>query len=117
MDFSEGYDDLQLAAIGANEAVVRQIDYALKKAAENIADPNTEITEKRVITVKIELKPRDRRNVEITAKTTTKLAGDSPIVDIALISRTGEGAVPMAEQLELPDAGVTTIREGAKDAR
>lgn len=118
MDFSEGYEKLQLAAIGAKEAAVRQVDYALQKVLENIADPNTDVDAKRSVTLKIEFKPaKDRRSAEVTSKVTQSLAGDTPVVDHVLISRTGEGIVPMAEQLEIPETDVRDIREGDRNAR
>ena len=116
MNYDDGYEGLQLAAIGAKEAAVRQVDYALKEVLKNIADPNTDVDEKRVVTLKIEFKPaKDRRSAEITSKVTSKLAGDAPVVAHVLVGVDGSGLVPMAEQLELK-APIESVGKEARNA-
>jgi hypothetical protein len=116
MNYNEGYESFQLAAIGAKEAAVRQVDYALAEVMKNIADPNTDIDAKRVVTLKIELKPaKDRRSADITATVTSKLSGDSPVVSHVLVGKNGKGLVPMAEQLEMEPV-VASVEREAKDA-
>lgn len=57
-------------------AVQEKVDRALEKVANNILDPNTEPKKKRVITLKITLKPdqSDYEDVQVSADVTYTLA-------------------------------------------
>lgn len=63
----------------ANGAVYEMFDEALKRLAANVADPNTEPTQKRKIVLTIEASPyKDRTGAEYKARIDTKLAGLKP---------------------------------------
>lgn len=56
--------DLQLSEL-ANGAIQEKLDGELKKVFENIHDPNTKATAKRTVTIKLEFKPDENRQVII----------------------------------------------------
>lgn len=63
----------------AGGAVEEMLNEALKRVAANVADINTEPTQKRKIMLTIELTPyKDRTGAEYKAKVDTKLAGLRP---------------------------------------
>jgi hypothetical protein len=63
----------------ASGAVYEMFNEALKRLAANVADPNTEPTQKRKILLSIEITPyKDRSGAEYNAKVETKLAGLKP---------------------------------------
>lgn len=57
-------------------ALQERIDRAMKRAAENIVDPNTDPSKPRTITVKVKMKPNpdDPEDVEVSAEVSTQLA-------------------------------------------
>lgn len=106
------YEEICVAALGDNQAAVRQLDHALKEAAKDIADPNSDVTKRRVVTLRVELKPAlDRQSAEISYKVEKKFPGDTPGVDFLTISRDGRGHVPMADQMSLPGTRETLRAE------
>jgi hypothetical protein len=110
-----GWEELCLAAIGPNEDLVKQIDHAMKQAAKNCIDPNTEAKAKRVVRATITLLPaEDQRTATITYKVEAKLAGDKPGVDYAVFSQDGTASIPMADQLPLSGLGVVEDDEGRR---
>lgn len=63
----------------ANGAAYEMIGEAFKRLAANIADPNTEPTQTRKITLTIVAKPyKDRSGAELSVKVENKLAGLRP---------------------------------------
>lgn len=59
-------------------AVIEQFDQELMAVIENIADPNTDATEARKITLTVTLKPRKERDLcNITIACRTKLSGNA----------------------------------------
>ncbi|GGA80899.1 hypothetical protein GCM10011507_35150 [Edaphobacter acidisoli] len=63
----------------ANGAVYEMFNEALNRLAANVADPNTEPTQKRKIVLTIEAAPyKDRSGAEYKATVDTKLAGLKP---------------------------------------
>jgi hypothetical protein len=111
----EGWEELCLAAIGANENLVKQIDHALKEVAKNIVDPNTDVKEKRAVKIKIEFQPTDdRRSASIKYKVDAKLAGDAPGADHVSFGQDGTGFVAMADQLPLAGLGVVEDENGQR---
>jgi hypothetical protein len=109
------YEEICLAAIGEDQAAVKQIDYALSQVVKNIADPNTDPVKKRSVTLKIEFKPeQSRKSAEITFSVETKLAGDMPGSDHVTISADGTGVVPMFDQLKLPVEPRLTAKDGGE---
>lgn len=72
----------------AGGAVYEMVEEALKRLAANIADPNTEPTQKRSITLKIEASPyKDRSGAELSIKVDNKLAGLRPADGTMYIAR------------------------------
>lgn len=79
--------DLQLSEL-ANGAVQEKLDGELNKVFNNIHDPNTSATAKRVVTIKLELKPDETRKViSLSSDFTTKLA---PVEGVATTVLTGK---------------------------
>jgi hypothetical protein len=108
------FEEICLAALGVNQAAVKQVDHALREVVKNISDPNTDSESVRSVTLKIKLKPsKDRRSAEITFQTDAKLAGDMPGSDHVVISPNGRGAISMAEQLDLMSPSLTA-RDGGE---
>jgi len=96
------YEEICIAALGAGQAAVKQLDHALMEAAKNIADPNSDVTKTRTVTLKVVLKPAlDRQSAEITFSVDKKFAGDTPGISHVQISQDGRGHVPMADQIPL----------------
>ncbi len=72
----------------ANGAVYEMLDEALKKMAANVSDPNTEPTQKRKITITIDVAPyKDRSGAEYSVKVENKLAGIRPAEGTMYIAR------------------------------
>lgn len=79
--------DIQLSEL-ANGAVQEKLDGELQKVFANIHDPNTSATAKRVVTIKLELKPDETRKViSLSSDFTTKLA---PVEGVATTVLTGK---------------------------
>ncbi|EUJ64832.1 hypothetical protein [Listeria fleischmannii] len=71
--------DLQVSEL-ANEAVQEKLTTEFGKVFDNIHDLNTKATDKRTVTVKLEFKPDDTRQVvSLTTSFTTKLADTEPV--------------------------------------
>ena len=70
------HDERLTLATLCGGAVQEKIDRALEKVARNILDPNTDPKKKRVITLKVVLKPddEDREDVEVTADVNVTLS-------------------------------------------
>jgi hypothetical protein len=47
----------------AGGALVEQVDSEIKRVLDNIIDPNTEATKKRKITITLEFKPDEERDI------------------------------------------------------
>jgi len=63
----------------ASGAVYEMFNEALKRLAANVADPNTEPTQKRKLTLTIDVTPyKDRSGAEYKARVDAKLAGLKP---------------------------------------
>jgi len=63
----------------ADGAVYEMLNEAIKRMAENVADPNTEPTQKRKITLSLDVLPfKDRSGAQYKARIDTKLAGLRP---------------------------------------
>ena len=74
----------------AKGAVIELGDEALKRIAQNMADVNTEATQKRSIVLKIDFAPyNDRSGAAISVKVDTKLAGLKPADGTMFIAKKG----------------------------
>ena len=81
-------EKLTLATIGGG-AVQERVDRALEKVARNIMDPNTDPGKKRVITLKITMKPDedDREDVEVSADVQVSLAPEMGVSTHFFVSK------------------------------
>lgn len=74
----------------ANGAVYEMVTDALKRMAANIADVNTQPTQKRKIAITIEAAPyNDRSGAELTIKVENKLAGQKPAMGTMFVAKLG----------------------------
>lgn len=88
--------------IGGGNAI-NQFNFELQKAIENCQDLNTEAATPRTVTLKVTLKPSsDRKDVALTYQATSKLAPDSPGIDMLYISK-GEAYVQDMQQMGLEE--------------
>lgn len=79
--------DLPLSGL-ANGAVQEKLDMELNKIFENIHDPNTNATDKRAITIKLELVPdENRQTIKVNSNISIKLAN---IKDVSTTILTGK---------------------------
>lgn len=98
----------------ANGAVYEMVSEAFKKLAANVADPNTEATQKRKIVITIDASPyKDRSGAELSVKVENKLAGLRPADGTMYIAkRNGEflafGRNTQQEEIQFDMAANTT---------
>ena len=63
----------------ARGAFIERADYEMKRALDNILDPNTKATAKRKIAINISLTPDDnRKNIAVSVETKSNLAPTTP---------------------------------------
>lgn len=116
-------EKLTLATIGGG-AVQERVDRALEKVARNIMDPNTDPGKKRVITLKITMKPDedDREDVEVSADVQVSLAPEMGVSTHFFVSKDLKSdRVSVMEhrkgeirgQLDFSDVGI--VRESDED--
>lgn len=116
-------DRLTLATIGGG-AVQERVDRALEKVAKNILDPNTDPGKKRVITLKITMKPDedDREDVEVSADVQITLAPEMGVSTHFFVNKDlkNETVTVMEHrkgeirgQLNFSDVGI--VQESAED--
>jgi hypothetical protein len=71
---------------------------ALRRALENVLDPNTKAAAKREIAIKVTLKPSgDRSAVEVDATVTTKFPGPDSVKTLMVIHHGNKGEVLATE--------------------
>ena len=84
----------------ARGAIQERVDYEMKRVVDNILDTNTKATEKRKITLTVELTPDDERSsiaVKVTAKSV--LAATNPIATSLYIAGDDNGLPVIAEMV------------------
>ncbi|WP_298029724.1 hypothetical protein [uncultured Dysosmobacter sp.] len=65
----------------ARGAIMERADYEMSRLLENILDPNTKATEKRKLTLTLELKPDDdRQSIVVSCVAKSTLAATNPVV-------------------------------------
>lgn len=90
-ELHDGLPDLLSIDNMANGAVYEMTSDALKRLADNIADVNTNPTQKRKVVITIEAAPyNDRSGAELTIKVENKLAGQKPAMGTMYIARRGQ---------------------------
>lgn len=90
-ELHDGLPDLLSIDNMANGAVYEMATDALKRLAENIADVNTNATQKRKVVITVEAAPyNDRSGAELTIKVENKLAGQKPAMGTMYIAQRGQ---------------------------
>lgn len=112
-------EKLSMETIG-NGAVVEKFGICLQQVLDNIADPNTTADE-RTITITTKVKPdKDKKILEISVKSATKLGSEEPVVVAAIfgVDRAGKGEarelVHQQQQFEFSD-NVTSMEDRQSD--
>jgi hypothetical protein len=82
----------------AKGAIQERVDYEVSKVIDNILDMNTDPTAKRKVTLTVELKPDEERQVvKITATAKSTLAPTVPIGTSLVITADKNGEMMLAE--------------------
>lgn len=82
----------------AKGAIQERVDYEVSKVIDNILDVNTDPLAKRKVTLTVELKPdEDRQVVKITASAKSTLAPTNPVGTSLVITSDGNGEMILAE--------------------
>lgn len=82
----------------AKGAIQERVDYEVSKVIDNILDVNTDPTAKRKVTLTVELKPDEERQVvKITATAKSTLAPTVPVGTSLVITADGNGEMVLAE--------------------
>lgn len=82
----------------AKGAIQERVDYEVSRVIDNILDVNTDPTAKRKVTLTVELKPDEERQVvKITATAKSTLAPTVPVGTSLVITADGNGEMVLAE--------------------
>lgn len=82
----------------AGGALAEKFNVGLKEILENIADPNTESTKKRKMTVELTFAPDQDRELSVVGITVkTKLVPNTPVATKIIIDRDGNGGIIASE--------------------
>lgn len=82
----------------AGGAIMERADYELTRAIDNIADPNTEPTAKRKITVTLTLTPdAERKKIRVSAQAKSTLAPTNPVETSLCVTGGKNGEAVIAE--------------------
>ena len=82
----------------AKGAIQERVDYEVSKVIDNILDVNTDPLAKRKVTLVVEMKPdEDRQVVKITATATSKLAPTNSVGTSLVITSDQNGEMILAE--------------------
>lgn len=101
--------DLQVSEL-ANGAIQEKLDGELQKVFSNIHDPNTLATAKRGVTIKLEFKPDDNRQViAVTSDFSTKLAPVEAVTTTVLTGKDLATGKVEAHELKSTVPGQTYI--------
>jgi len=105
----------------AGGALAEQIQDALDKVLENIADPNTNYKTNRKLTIALTFTPDDKRELaKVTMEVKPTLAAATPSTTRIIIDRNKDGQVVCAEyrkgipgqvQMEVDEAGAVTLEQ------
>ncbi len=106
--------DLPLSDL-AQGAIQEKLDYELNKIFENIHDPNTEATDKRTVTIKLDFKPDDnRQTVSVDSNFTTKLANVTGVATTVLTGKDLTSGKVQAKELKSNMPGQTYFDDDAQ---
>ncbi len=106
--------DLPLSEL-AQGAIQEKLDYELNKVFDNIHDPNTEPTDKRTVTIKLDFKPDDnRQTVTVDSNFTTKLANVKGVATTVLTGKDLNTGHVQAKELKSNMPGQTYFDDNAE---
>lgn len=106
--------DLPLSDL-AQGAIQEKLDYELNKVFDNIHDPNTEPTDKRTVTIKLDFKPDDnRQTVTVDSNFTTKLANVKGVATTVLTGKDLNTGHVQAKELKSNMPGQTYFDDNAE---
>ena len=106
--------DLPLSEL-AQGAIQEKLDYELNKIFDNIHDPNTEPTDKRTVTIKLDFKPDDnRQTVTVDSNFTTKLANVKGVATTVLTGKDLTTGHVQAKELKSNMPGQTYFDDNAE---
>lgn len=106
--------DLPLSNL-AQGAIQEKLDYELQKIFDNIHDPNTEATDKRTVTIKLDFKPDDnRQTVSVDSNFTTKLANVTGVATTVLTGKDLTSGKVQAKELKSNMPGQTYFDDDAQ---
>ena len=89
--------NLNIANI-ANGALVEQVDTEIKRVLANIIDPNTDPLKKRKITVTLEFKPSEDRDIsDVSFSTKSTLIPAKPISTRIVFEKDNDGKILLEE--------------------
>lgn len=104
-------EDVTLATLG-NGAAVELFETELFKVLDNIEDPNTKPDSVREITLKVSIKPNDRREKAIVAiQVKSKLAPVSPFGSMFFFGRKGGRLTVVESNPQEPPLPFDNIRK------
>lgn len=82
----------------AKGAIQERVDYEVERVVDNILDINTDPTAKRKVTLTVELKPDEERQViKISASAKSTLAPVTPVNTSLVVTADGNGEMILAE--------------------
>lgn len=84
----------------ARGAIMERADYEVRRVIDNIMDVNTKATEKRKITITVEFKPDDERQViQVSAHAKSALASTNPISTSLYVAADFNGEMQVVEMV------------------
>ncbi len=91
-------ESVSIARLDGGSTVPR-LDLELQKLAENLLDPATSATATRELTLKIKIKPNEKRDLaNISIGVTSKLAAPKPAETIVFVNQARDGTVTLSER-------------------
>lgn len=99
----------------ARGAIMERADYEVKRVIDNILDVNTKATEKRKITITVEFKPDDERQViQVSAHAKSSLASTNPISTSLYVASDYNGEMQVVEMVpQIP--GQTSMESAVQE--
>lgn len=94
---------------------MERADYEVKRVIDNILDVNTKATEKRKITITVEFKPDDERQViQVSAHAKSSLASTNPISTSLYVASDYNGEMQVVEMVpQIP--GQTSMESAVQE--
>ena len=81
-------------------AIEERVDYEMSRIVDNILDPNTKATGKRVLTIKIDLIPADdRRTIAVSATAKSTLIATNAVTTSLYVTSDHNGEMAVVEMV------------------